>query len=250
MTAPAPRNHPAENAHPAPTPAPVAVPEGGWRDGDWLVVDDGNVWRASEGGDFRNEHGRPVIDGVVDYVLREGSVVYVHAPREDARPEPEWESVPPGTAMSPMDVRDHRPEPVSVAEALKDFPGAEPTGCCHTPGGRGLDRAGCHRCFVEGWRSELVAAPLPTRDTFPHLADHIRDARMHECEHYVPALDGREKCCAPCLRDRLLPHLVPADDEDTVRVRRVALIELNAAVMDRKRDLVDAIEEFNDEVRS
>ncbi len=46
MTAPAPRNHPAENAHPAPTPAPVAVSDiehypttpvqccCGWREGD------------------------------------------------------------------------------------------------------------------------------------------------------------------------------------------------------------------------
>lgn len=63
----------------------------------------------------------------------------------------------------------------------------------------------------EDARPEAVAAPLPTRDTFPNLADHIRDARMYECEHYVPALDGREKCCAPCLRDRLLPHLIPVD---------------------------------------
>lgn len=29
------------------------------------------------------------------------------------------------------------------------FPADDPIGCCHEPGGRGLDWRGCHRCFVE-----------------------------------------------------------------------------------------------------
>lgn len=57
---------------------------------------------------------------------------------------------------------------------------------------------------------------------------------------------------AEAMLEAALPHLPFVDlrpASDVVRVPRVALIELNAAVMDRKRDLVDAIEEFNDEVR-
>lgn len=62
-----------------PTPAPVAVPEGGWRDGDWLVLDDRGVWHGSDDGLLHDERGR-VVDA--DYVFRRGHVVYVHAPRE------------------------------------------------------------------------------------------------------------------------------------------------------------------------
>ena len=91
-------------AHPAPTPAPVAVPEGGWQERDAVVVhyDDGGhtvlgVW-TRRGQSWQDSLGRylPIplsddSDPVTEWVeqgMGHGSVVYVHAPRENARPEP------------------------------------------------------------------------------------------------------------------------------------------------------------------
>lgn len=37
----------------------------------------------------------------------------------------------------------------------------------------------------------------------PHLADHIRDSRLAGCEHV-----GSGQTCSPCLRDRLVAHLL------------------------------------------
>ena len=68
----------------APTPAPAAVPEGGWRDGDWVVAVTGIVYRTNGSEWVRGSWAEDL--RWFDDNLSE--IVYVHAPRENARPEP------------------------------------------------------------------------------------------------------------------------------------------------------------------
>lgn len=161
-------DHPAEDAHPAPTPAPVAVPEGD-------LVDVARLRRW-----FEEKAGQPFI-AIEPHVLR------------------------------------HLIESIDTLQTTT--------------------------------RPEPVVAPLPSEaEALARVAsgyDDLTWANLRKAPEAVDLWLG--------VAGRILAagyRLVPEDDEDTVRVPRVALIELNAAVMDRKRDLVDAIEEFNDEVRS
>lgn len=80
------------------TPAPVAVPEGGWREDDWFALSSGHAYLLQ--GDGRWEvfgAGRPLGISYAEVSFEEwaaeGKVEIVHAPREDApRPEPDHEA--------------------------------------------------------------------------------------------------------------------------------------------------------------
>ena len=94
-------------AQPTPTLAPVAVPEGGWRDGDWVVVLD------AFGRPFLFERGEAAWTGAYGFArsdeqMNRSSVIHVHAPREDdpARPvhaEPVTAPLPSEAVVAALD---------------------------------------------------------------------------------------------------------------------------------------------------
>lgn len=300
MTAPAPRNHPAEDAQPAPTPAPVAVPECGAQHVDVLGQGEAEVIWTCDAHDHDSDTHRTAlgIDGQFAKMWRTPS------------PEPVVACAGHATCNAPVhehgcyndhgsceSPEEHRPEPV-VAPHEFDEDVADASMCmCGVPAlgheivepvaapplseavdalaeviwtASRADESTISAIGAQHVARAVVAAGyrlVPEDDedakVFPDdygwgdlmrlLDEHWPADLFGGIQHPVESLTG-DRATDTGLRAvallRWVDHLRAEDDEDTVRVPRVALIELNAAVMDRKRDLVDAIEEFNDEVRS
>ena len=149
-------------------------------------------------------------------------------PRPASSPAPA--AVPPGTAMSPMDVRDHRPEPVADADAALARRVHQVVG--YVPAGFGdVLRLLRHPDVEDATRAALFPHPEPVVSPLPSeaveagaqaLTDHHGgpDASTPTAHHH----DARLVLTAA------LPHLrlVPEDDEDTVR----AAGKCNAAEVD------------------
>jgi hypothetical protein len=140
-----------------PTPAPVAVPEGGWRDGDWLALIDGRVWHVSDDALLHDERGR-IMDA--DYVFRRGYVVYVHAPRE--------------AYGEPNDTTQHAPRREPVVAPLP------------TEAVRALAAA----LYRLEWEADLYATPRgATTERYERRARRLTAA----LPHLLPAADQRAR---------------------------------------------------------
>lgn len=197
----------------APKPAPVAVPEGGWRDGDWLVLDDRGVWHGSDDGLLHDERGR-VVDA--DYVFRRGHVVYVHAPREAyGEPNDTTQHAPrtePVTAPLPSEAPGSRAHMVRIIADRLD--------AIHVP--ESADRDSVEMDAEEIARDLLAAGyTLPAADQRARDEGTVRRAVLDAIEDEGPDTENpasRERIrgwreCAQDVRDAL----DSVQDEGTVR---------------------------------
>lgn len=196
MTAPAPRNHPAEDAHLAPTPAPVAVPEEAVEVAARAYA---TLIGASEEEPVYNAD-RKIVQEVIEAALPH------LAPRENARPEPQCRHGEPearcascaacaacdgGCGVCPYAAR---PEPVvaPLSTEAVDLDAIRTEWLVH-----------CGACDA----GLLISCTCSIRDHRPAML-----ALVNEVER--------------------LRGLVPEDDEDTVRVPRRTVARLANAFND------------------
>lgn len=258
MTTPAPRNHPAKDAHPAPTPAPVAVSEDRatafGRAAEMLRADTlvsaevrsavakwleavATVWAGAE------QH-HDYDDGPIEF---EETIDGLAQDVTDAILTPRPEPVVPcvghatcnalvhehgcyndyGSCESP---EEHRPEPVVAPQ------NAELCGPCRRGQIGACDGNEYVKCRSAKVASSPVVAPLPSEAVWLALADMkaqhraVTDSRgeVKSCTCRMqfgvqhPENEGYESHLLDMLTAAVC-RLVPEDDEDTVRVPRSAV---------------------------